>query len=644
LKTNSLSTILLATLLAVFASTSFAPLASAKSVLNVPAVGADGTGILTRMEAEVVSSNLTGVFIDVKPFVSVETQQSAELAAKIAARKANVKLEGKTVLFKIIADAEIVDGPSGGAALTLLAYAEFANKSSLLRRDLAVTGSIEQDASIGKIGGVEEKVRSAIKRGGIKLFIVPLGQSKSGGVDLKQLGEANGMQVVEAADFSEVIRMAFTPEGSRVVEPKHVKPPLVLETAPAVSKTAQEMRVLAQQELNSLENLSKKIEALSAGNNSIAKNVNDSVAEALNTTRYLLSKDYLYSAANLAFVTKINSEAFLLENTSRKEFENLLNQLQAQLQPSFEKKFSTIFNKATLENWEWIAGAQARYHWARKKAAEVKLKLDVLKNAEKTGNKTGSQTSLTNLIADYLSARNWLQAAEKMVEIAGRTASGKLANEANARANVLEVIKAANETLSTVFDEEAEWHLQAAEQAFNERNYFGASIDACFALSFARARVKALEAVGEDFNVLLENASGFSAREGVWAQLYFVHSLFLKVEGNRSRDFSFYFNALRLQELSECLTANARDFEMLLAGVPLGVPFSSVVENESSGRPLGSKGFEVKTVVVESSREKLFLVLNVVLAVLLAVAVVVILRLHAGKRDARGRLKRVGKR
>ncbi|NYZ77887.1 hypothetical protein H0N96_00605, partial [Candidatus Micrarchaeota archaeon] len=592
-------------------------------------------GILTTMEAEVISSNLSGIFVDIKPFVSVETQQSAELAAKIAAKKARVPLDGKTVLFKIIANAEVVDGPSGGTALALLAYSEFMNKSRLLRSDLAITGSIEQDGSVGKIGGVTEKVKAAIQAGGIMLFIVPSGQSRQDGTDLNQLGAANGMQVIETDDLNEIIALAFTPKGSHVAQPVHANLPLALENAPAVSPEAQQMRGLAEQEIKRLENISKtlgeRVNAVvqNADNGSEVKRVKEANDAALNTTRYLLSKDYFYSAANLAFVTETNSEGFLLENITKAELTALLDKLQAELQPSFEQKFSTSFNKATLENWEWIAGAEARYEWARKKAAEVRVKLAISKNS----------TALKELIVDYLSARNWLHTADSMSTIAGSTAgSGPLANETNARANALRIIQAANESISSISEQEAEWHLQAAEQSFQDGNYFGASIDACFALSFARAQEKALDAIGEDFNALIENASGFEKRAGVWAQLYFVHSLYLKMEGKRTREFDYYLNALKLQELSTCLTANSNDFKTVLTdptaltdGVENGTLGASVGATASEGTP--EPGYNIQ-IVQESNGEKLFLALDIILIILLAATAVLIYRLRKREREA----------
>ncbi|MCX6768179.1 MAG: hypothetical protein NTY90_05660 [Candidatus Micrarchaeota archaeon] len=128
---------------------------AALSSMPVPAVDTEGKGIVTVISADAIKGHDGGVYVDVEPFVSVETQNSGKVAAKIAAEKAGAKLSDFLVLFRVNTTAEIVDGPSGGAALMLLAYAEFSGKK--LRYDLTATGTIELDGSIGKVGGVASK-------------------------------------------------------------------------------------------------------------------------------------------------------------------------------------------------------------------------------------------------------------------------------------------------------------------------------------------------------------------------------------------------------------------------------------------------------------------------------------------------------
>lgn len=64
-------------------------------------------------------------------------------------------------------------GPSGGMIFTL-AIIELLTRENLLKgRSIAGTGTIEEDGSIGAIGGIEEKIVAA-KRAGADLFLAPV--------------------------------------------------------------------------------------------------------------------------------------------------------------------------------------------------------------------------------------------------------------------------------------------------------------------------------------------------------------------------------------------------------------------------------------------------------------------------------------
>ena len=70
-----------------------------------------------------------------------------------------------------------MDGPSAGAAMTLLLAAELgAGGNTELKQDVLITGTINPDGTIGPVGGVPEKALAAGQHGA-KLFLVPSGQA-----------------------------------------------------------------------------------------------------------------------------------------------------------------------------------------------------------------------------------------------------------------------------------------------------------------------------------------------------------------------------------------------------------------------------------------------------------------------------------
>lgn len=128
-------------------------------------------GVATSATAE-VRAGKGRVLINTNPFVEPDTQFSAETAVKIVQALANVSLNDRDVIFTFGNESNLVGGPSAGAAMTLAVLAAIENKT--IRKDVAITGTIEEDGSIGLIGGVLEKAE-AVANDGATIFIVPKG-------------------------------------------------------------------------------------------------------------------------------------------------------------------------------------------------------------------------------------------------------------------------------------------------------------------------------------------------------------------------------------------------------------------------------------------------------------------------------------
>ena len=523
-----------------------------------------GKGMMTSTSARLVDG-ASGVFLDIKPFSSVETQQSAETAALLASRKSGASLSGKAVLFSVDANAEIIDGPSGGIGFSLLAYAELTGKR--IRGDLAATGTIEQDGSVGKIGGAPQKL-DAVREAGLHVFLIPLGQSFEEGVDLVQLGEQGRVQVIEVANFDEAAAIAFTPAGSQAVAPKHEQKELILP-AISVPPESQSMRFLAENEVNSL---AESYYEFSVKPDNASKRVASALGEALNESRELLAKNYFYSSANAAFVARVAADSFKYANLSKKYFAERVDALAIEMNRSFEDAYGSP--KITDSNWEMLAGAQLRYAWASAKARELESKAPMA-------------ISPLPFVEDYASALAWLdasarleKAAEQQISSGGVGGAAPVAlNEANGRGEAASLIKAANASLSSSYDADGEWHLGVAEDSFSRGEYAAAAFDACFALSFSQARAKADGVFGDDFAALFGNASALPGFKSMWAQLYYAHSLYSLAEANRTGDFAFSLNALKLQELAHCVESSS---ERLQAAMSSRFPIGAATETPSA--------------------------------------------------------------
>lgn len=534
-----------------------AAVVSAETSLYVPAVDTNGKGILTTITARAVPGK-GDVYISVEPLISIETQQSEKTAVKIAAERAGVDRTKWDVFFKVFAPAESVDGPSGGAAMTLLAYAELSGKR--MRKDFAVTGTIERDGRIGKIGGVLAK-SEAVHSQGLNIFLVPLGQSLQDGVDLTQVAwDRWKMTVVEVNDIDEALKIAFAPEGSKIEVPTRVTQPLILDNL-SESPNLQPMKTVAESEIAELvkvyANVSPRLSELNR------KAVDDSI----NTSRKLLDNNYYYSAANTAFVTRMSVEAYGNLNITKTEFERRLNDAEARLN-------TTRFNPLTTDNFEWIVGAKLRYFWAKARIMELRDKLPLM-------------TDPSYMLRDLASITGWISAASRLNDASptgGQAVDGRTAKAYadDLLSNVSALIDA-NPTL----DSEAVFHLKSARMAYNESDYVTATYDAYYAGAFYSSTAVTKDLTAQEIREKLRTVADIGNQtyaNSIWGQLFFAHSLYNLAEANRTGDLEYLSNTHRLQELARGLTTNRNALLKVFSGLPF-VPAQNTVKPQGQTPP-----------------------------------------------------------
>lgn len=117
------------------------------------------------------------VLVQTKPLMGVVFQDAANTAVFVAQKRTGRDLSGSDIIFSIEAQREIpsVDGPSAGALMALLVISGLENRG--LKKDITLTGTIDQDGNIGRIGGVIEKAKAA-KESGKNLFLLPSENNK----------------------------------------------------------------------------------------------------------------------------------------------------------------------------------------------------------------------------------------------------------------------------------------------------------------------------------------------------------------------------------------------------------------------------------------------------------------------------------
>lgn len=144
------------------------------TTLYLLAVNQDGDGVVIPLNVEVrpgtgkVLANIDNLLF------WVDTQHSIQLARDIAANITGRSPKSFDVIYTLESNASIVGGPSAGAAFTIATIA--ALKNVTLNNSILITGTINEDGSIGEVGGIYEKAEAA-KKAGAKVLLVPPGQA-----------------------------------------------------------------------------------------------------------------------------------------------------------------------------------------------------------------------------------------------------------------------------------------------------------------------------------------------------------------------------------------------------------------------------------------------------------------------------------
>lgn len=105
--------------------------------------------------------------------------------------------------FEMTIDTGEIGGPSAGLAFTLTLIDELTDGDLLGGLDVAVTGTIELDGSVGAIGGLPQKA-SAVRQAGLDYFLVPATQSAEELAAAREIA-GEGVELIPVANVDEAL-------------------------------------------------------------------------------------------------------------------------------------------------------------------------------------------------------------------------------------------------------------------------------------------------------------------------------------------------------------------------------------------------------------------------------------------------------
>jgi PDZ domain-containing protein len=127
--------------------------------------------------------------------------------------------------FELTIDTGRIGGPSAGLAFTLTLLDELTAGDLLGGLDVAVTGSINLDGTVGAIGGLAQKA-SAVRQAGLHHFLVPASQSADELADAQAIA-GDDVELIGVATLDEAVAALQRLGGAALpdVAPDTVVPP-----------------------------------------------------------------------------------------------------------------------------------------------------------------------------------------------------------------------------------------------------------------------------------------------------------------------------------------------------------------------------------------------------------------------------------
>jgi predicted ATP-dependent protease len=139
-------------------------------------------GLVFPIVVEVIGPGSGHVSVDVgRAQYESSFQDAVRTAAKVASDYTGISTADKDIVVRFVQDINSgvmkVDGPSAGAAITSMIIAGLTNRS--MDSSILITGTIAPSGSIGNIGGLSEKLQSAIEFGAKAIMVPQFQQSHS---------------------------------------------------------------------------------------------------------------------------------------------------------------------------------------------------------------------------------------------------------------------------------------------------------------------------------------------------------------------------------------------------------------------------------------------------------------------------------
>ncbi len=523
--------------------------------ISIYAVTTEGKGLVATLHLQ-IDPGTGKIWSAVTPLVGTTTQNAERTAIKVAKNYFS-GTDNYDYKFSINSTASIVEGPSAGAAMTLLAVAMLKDKA--IPKEVSMTGTINEDGSVGPVGGVFEKAKEASGTG-VKLFMIPKGEAVQtvrleGGVksvNILDYAPKNwGMKVVEVQTIDDALVYAFSDIKKIDVNTSAVQaiPEFIPEKIP-IPQHLGTFKVLTSNYINKINQLNG--EARNALSSSLLEDpeVTNLLLEALNNSEQTLQhaevlneQNYLYSAANFAFLAGVNSIVVkevsnnpALLRPSSSAFDLKILGLKKEMD-TFEKQLN---GNVPRKGVEWYASAQQRFTYAKNSVDRLVSEQTIVVN----GSQEGETALAFQRLQDYAFAVAWLDVSKDFYNLSRET-DGYVRESGQFSSSMDSIIEDAEKDVNALGDSPAVediWRRIDAAKTEKKNSWFEASyFDAVSAKALAKAELDVQDKGYQELKQTLENKiSGLEAKMNSneqeikvsWAVLYLDHAKYFLASAN----------------------------------------------------------------------------------------------------------------
>jgi uncharacterized protein len=143
--------------------------------MPIVAVSSEEKGAVGNLSLKLIPGN-NNILINTNPFLETDLQYAVNTAVTYAKLHAPGYQYDRDFIFDFKEkEAQLIGGGSAGAAAAILTIATLDGKA--LKKEAVITGTINPDGTVGKVGDVLEKAK-AVSDAGYKYFLVPKGQAR----------------------------------------------------------------------------------------------------------------------------------------------------------------------------------------------------------------------------------------------------------------------------------------------------------------------------------------------------------------------------------------------------------------------------------------------------------------------------------